>query len=289
MSVMRFAILAVAAGAAVAAALVVRNMTQAAPASEVAAVAPAAPTIELTRVLTAKRDLALGERIVPEDLVWADWPATAVNPAFVTEATGPSAIMDLAGAVVRSNMVAGEPVTPPKLVLPGESGFMAAVLTPGKRAVSVEVSVETSVGGFVLPNDRVDVTLSRTVSVTSGANQVREAFTTDTILENVRVLAIDQTFREVEGDQYVVGSTATLELSPSDSEVLQLADRMGQIALVLRSVADISDDLPSGATTKGLALRLQGPDPNTLASGAGPTVRVVRAGQVTEQTIGGAS
>lgn len=286
MSVMRIAILGVAGIAAVAAAFLVRNLVASQPEPTAPVEVAAAPTIETKRVLIAKRDLGLGERVAPEDLVWQEWPEAALNPAFVLEETTATAIVDLSGAVVRANMVAGEPVTPSKLVLPGESGFMAAVLTPGKRAVSTEVSVDTSAGGFILPNDRVDVVLSRSVNMTVN-NQVREGHAAETILENVRVLAIDQTYREVEGEQFVVGSTATIELEPSDAEILQLADRMGDVSLVLRSVADVSDDLPTGATLKGKSLRWQGPDPLSQEAVA-PVVKVFRAGALTEQTVGGA-
>ena len=285
MSPLRLIILAVALGAAVVAALLVRGMiSQPAPQTLVETV-EVAPTIATERVLVAKRDLALGERVAPEDLVWQDWPSEAVNPAFVVEATANTAIVDLAGAVVRADMLAGEPVTPKKLVLPGESGFMAAVLTPGMRAVAIEVSVETAAGGFILPNDRVDVVVTRSVDVVS-QNQFQEGFKSDTILENVRILAVDQTYREVEGEQYVVGSTATLELKPEDAEILNLARRMGELSLVLRSVSDASLDLPSGATRKGTALRWQGADPT--GEEAKPTVKVYRAGEMYEQVTGGA-
>jgi len=137
--------------------------------------------------------------------------------------------------------VAGEPIREAKLINAKGSGFMAAILPSGMRAVSTQISPETSAGGFILPNDRVDVILThrdREAEKQAGG----EVQTSETILSNVRVLAIDQNVQEKDGQKVVVGKTATLELSPRESETLVLAQRLGSLSLALRSITDTQND-----------------------------------------------
>jgi pilus assembly protein CpaB len=136
--------------------------------------------------------------------------------------------------VARSPFIAGEPIREPKLVKTNGSGFMAAVLPSGMRAVSTEISPETGAGGFILPNDRVDVLLSKREKSTSGSDYV----SSQVILANIRVLAIDQAPREKDGQNSVVGKTATLELKPAQAETLARARQTGTISLALRSLVD---------------------------------------------------
>lgn len=170
----------------------------------------------------------------------------------------------LAGAVVREAVMKGDPITERKLVRAGDSGFLAVVLAPGMRAMSIPVSVESAAGGFILPGDRVDVLLSRQAPQGSaGGNEFR----TDTVMRNVKVLAIDQVTKPENGAQSVVGATATLEVGSMDAEALAQADAQGDVALVLRSYADVGG--PSGATARP-----------QLARDAG-SVRVWREGAAT--------
>jgi pilus assembly protein CpaB len=178
----------------------------------------------------------------------------------------------LTGAVVREALMKGDPVTERKLVRAGESGVMAVVLTPGMRAMSIPVSVESAAGGFILPGDRVDVVLSRQVQV----GQEQE-FRSETVMRNVKILAIDQTTKPEDGAQTVVGATATLEVGADDAEALALADAQGDLALVLRSYADV--DGPSGRTARPQLTRA-GP-----TGAAGRTVRVWRDGQATAVAV----
>ncbi len=204
------------------------------------------PVVHNEHVLVARGDIAIGQRVTPEDLSWQEWPTEALNRAFITQKTDASALENYAGAIARINIVAGEPISGRKLVNPGEAGFMAAVLSPGMRAVSVEISVETGAGGFILPNDRVDV-LHTEEGQGNGNSETGNDFTTRTILENVRVLAIDQSFKQGEDEDVVIGSTATLELNRPDSELLALADASGDLSLALRSVADAIPAAYAGA------------------------------------------
>src|SRR5262249_40627195 len=141
---------------------------------------------------------------------WQTWPAKTANPALVMKSERPNAIEDYAGSVVRVPMVTGEPVRDNKIIKAKGSGYLAAVLPSGMRAYSTEISAESGAGGFILPNDRVDVILSRRDREAEKASGV-ESHVSATILSNVRVLAIDQLVQEKEGQRVVVGKTATLE------------------------------------------------------------------------------
>ena len=168
----------------------------------------------------------------------------SVTRAATDMATG-GAKADYFGSVVREPILAGEPIVARKIVRAGDSGYLAAYLEPGMRAMAIKVSVETAAGGFILPGDRVDVLLTQqtTLSNLDGASQASK-FRSSMVMQNVKVLAIDQTTRAGEDEQSVVGATATLELRPSDSEALALAKSEGELSLVLRSYADTAG--PSG-------------------------------------------
>ena len=239
MQPVRIIILALAALAAIAAVFIARNFSGSAPVQQVVQ-APAQPAIETVRVLVAGKDLSIGSRVGDSDLQWADWPKSSVHASFMTEQNAPEAATDYVDAVARVDISAGEPLTPRKIIKTGDAGFMAAVLEPGMRAVAVPISAETGAGGFILPNDRVDVIVTRSGAGDGG----RDSFVSETVLRNVRVLAIDQTFKEVDDEEVVVGSTATLELTPSQAEALNLSVATGEIALSLRSVADIEYEAP---------------------------------------------
>ena len=190
------------------------------------------------QVLVAARDLDLGRRVTPDDLRWSPWPGEGVSERFYSDADHPQAIETLSGSIVRDTLGEGEPIVARKLVEPGETGFMAAILAPGFRAVSTEITAETAAGGFILPGDRVDVIISYETEGGDGDSVA----TSRTILENTRVLAIDQSPERDDDDQVHVGQTATLELTPPEAELLTLAQALGDITLVLRSVADIDMD-----------------------------------------------
>jgi pilus assembly protein CpaB len=173
------------------------------------------------------------------------------------------------GAVVRAPFIKGEPMIASKVVRSGDSGYMAVVLPAGMRAMAVGVKVETAAGGFILPGDRVDVILSKALK---GSSE-NSLFITTTVLKNIKVLAIDQVTQPDKNENTVVGATATLEITPTDAEVLALAKAEGELSLTLRSYADV--DGPSGHT--GVLPRL-----STVAA-ASRGVRVFRNGSVTNE------
>jgi pilus assembly protein CpaB len=203
----------------------------------------APPPIETVEVLTAKGDIAMGQIVAPKDLHWQIWPREAASASFTRKGDKPDAIEQLTGAIARTSFVPGEPIREDKLIKAGGSGFMAAILPSGKRAVSTEISPETGAGGFILPNDNVDVILTRRdrEAERRGAGEVHVS---EIILSNIRVLAVDQTVQEKDGQRVVVGKTATLEVTPRQAETLALSRQLGTLSLALRSLADANRNTP---------------------------------------------
>ena len=201
--------------------------------------APAEQVVQLPTVdvLVAKADIGLGQALTPNDLQWQSWPASAAGNTFIRRNDRPDATTQLAGSIARAPFIAGEPIREAKLVKADGSGFMAAILPTGMRAVSTEISPETGAGGFILPNDRVDVLLTRrekNPNPTATADIVHS----EILLANVRVLAIDQAPKEKEGQNSVVGKTVTLELKPEQAVTLAAGRQAGTLSLALRSIAD---------------------------------------------------
>lgn len=292
----RIAVICVAAVAAIGLAFVVRAMGSGGTPTQTAAAAPAV-AVPMAKVLVAARDLEPGKRLVADDMQWKEIPAAEVLPDHFTDGTTPvpaqpaaevkpaeggavarvtraaadvatgGAKSDWLGAVVREPILAGEPMLDRKVVRAGDSGYLAAYLEPGMRAMAIRVTVETAAGGFILPGDRVDVLLTREMRLSDAAgaeDSGRSRFATNTVMANVKVLAIDQTTRVDDDEKAVVGATATLEVRPQDAEALALAKSEGELSLVLRSYADTGG--PSGRV---------GPSPSQSRTA---TVRVFRGG-----------
>jgi pilus assembly protein CpaB len=198
-----------------------------------------APKVVTVDILVAKSDLPRGQTISPADVFWEAWPATTAAGNFIRKSDQPQALENLTGMIVRAPFVAGEPIREAKLVNSKGSGFMAAILPTGMRAVSTQISPETGAGGFILPNDRVDVIMTPRGA---NANDKSGTATSETVLRNIRVLAIDQAVEEKNGQKVVVGKTATLELTPRQAETLALSQQLGMLSLALRSIADGSRD-----------------------------------------------
>jgi len=206
-------------------------------------VAAAPPPLETVEVLVAKSDLNRGQVIAKEDVGWQTWPAAAANSSFIKKSDRPNADNDFVGGIVRVSMVAGDPLREPNVVLAKGSGFMAAVLPKGMRAVAVDISPESGAGGFILPDDHVDVLLTHRDRAAEKATGI-ERFVTDTILRNVRVLAVDQAIEEKNGTKNVIGKTATLELTESQAETIELSHQLGTLSLTLRSLLDSASSVP---------------------------------------------
>jgi len=196
--------------------------------------APVAPTLQ---VLVARNAVHTGQIVKPDDLRWQSWPEGSLAPTYIIEGKRP--MSDFVGAVARGTIAAGEPITDGKLVLAGTRGFMAAVLQPGMRAVSVPITATTAVSGFIYAGDRVDVLLTHVLQSLTGEKEQHTA--TETVLRNARVIAMDQRLDFSPGDKPDVAKTATLELTPKQSEIVTLAVKMGDLSLVLRSLQDPND------------------------------------------------
>jgi pilus assembly protein CpaB len=194
-------------------------------------VAAPQPKVETTEVLVASSALQPGTKLEPTMVRWQEWPKKSVDASFITHESVPDVVKYSEKAVVRAPLVSGEPITDMKVVQSDTAGFMAATLTPGMRAVSVGISVETGAGGFILPNDRVDVLK------TDIASESPRRYRSSVILENVRVLSVDQTAKEDKDQKTIIGKTATLELSPDQAKLIARASASGTLSLALRSLA----------------------------------------------------
>src|SRR3977135_1534764 len=203
--------------------------------------APTAPVAQLQTVdvLVAKSDIGLGQTVTPEDMQWQTWPSATESHSFIRRNERPDATTEIAGSIARAPFIAGEPIREPKLVKANGSGFMAAILPTGMRAISTEISPEPGAGALILPNDRVDVILSKREKNPDRAG-TPDVVNSEIILANVRVLAIDQAPKEKDGQNAVVGKTVTLELKPEQAETLSRARQSGTLTLALRSIADLN-------------------------------------------------
>src|ERR1700675_798261 len=208
---------------------------------------PAEPVAQLQTVdvLVAKSDIGLGQSVVPDDLQWQTWPGPSESNSYIRRSERPDATKEVTGSIARAPFIAGEPIREPKLVKANGSGFMAAILPTGMRAISTEISPETGAGGFILPNDRVDVILSKRDKNPDKTGPT--VVNSEIILSNVRVLAIDQAPKEKDGQNTVIGKTVTLELKPEQAETLARARQRGTLSL---RRLDAGDDTEVKTTQK---------------------------------------
>lgn len=214
------------------------------PPSPVTVQAPA-PKVDTTDVLVAAVDLPMGQTLKASDLRWQPWPADMVPSGLIKRADAPGALEQTVGSIARSALLGGEPIRRERLIKTDGSGFMSAILPSGMRALAISIDTRgaTSAGGFILPNDRVDVLRTYRDDEASKSGGV-DAVLSETILTNIRVLAIGQNVQERNGEKVVTGETATLELTPAQAETVILAQKTGQLSLALRSLADVNQDTP---------------------------------------------
>jgi pilus assembly protein CpaB len=225
-----------------------------------AAVAATAPALV---VRMASHDLAVGMFLDAAKAPFEPWPGDASDD-FVLQGVAPD--RDVVGAVVIAPIAAGQPISRKKLLLPGQDGFLAAVLAPGMRASSVAVDAVSGNAGLIFPGDRVDLILTQNLADSTGSASLAERWASETILENVRVIAVDQSLSADlanRGDQSRVARTITLEVSPRDAEKVALASGLGRLSLSLRSLR-LTDE-GGGAAPDSAVLRPDG------SHGRGPT------------------
>lgn len=199
------------------------------------------------QVLVALNNLPAGTIVNPDLFRWQNWPEDGLAPEFIVKGKDgdkdgnkglkPS---DMTGWAVRRGIAANEPILKARLLKPGTAGFLAGVLGPGMRAVSTNINAETGAAGFILPGDRVDVVLTQQVRPTKSDGGARDKIISETVIADVRVLAVDQTFDDMK-EQNRIGKTITLELTPKQSESMAVAKRMGRVSLSLRSLTRDAD------------------------------------------------
>lgn len=229
MNMSRIVILAVAAIAAGAAALLARSLLGG---GTPQAVARPAPMIATSDVLVAASSIQPGQKLNGTMVRWQRWPTSNIDSSFITHRQQPNIELAVSGTVARAPIMAGEPLTGTKIVHSSAAGFMAATLGPGMRAMSIPITTESGAGGFILPNDRVDLMMSVQIS----DNPKR--FNTQVVLANVRVLAVDQTIKQDKDQKVVLAKTATLELTPAQARAVVRAQSAGMLSLALRPLGD---------------------------------------------------
>jgi pilus assembly protein CpaB len=234
MSKMRIVLFVLAGVAAIAAGLMARNFAGQRPDKEIIV----ENTVKKAEVLVAAKDLGLGDKLADGALSWRSWPLESVQEGMITKEAVPDAMEKFATGRARAPIYAGETIIEKKIVQAGDKGFLASMLPKGMRAISVAISERSSAGGFILPNDRVDVILTKKATVEGGSQLV----SSETVLSNVRVLAVNQNYgKQEEGTDTISvaeGKTATLELSARQSEVIAQVESMGELSLALRSIAE---------------------------------------------------
>jgi pilus assembly protein CpaB len=217
--------------------------------------APMPPPPVQKSVLVANGDLTPGQILKPTDLTWQVWHDGGINHAYIQK--GAKTIEEFTGWVARHPIGSGEPIIGSKIVAPGSRGFLAAVLRPGMRAVSVPVTATSGISGFVFPGDEVDILITHPLPASGGRGEGVQRQASETVLHDVRVLAVDQKL-ESKGGEATVAHTATLEVTPKQSEIIAVASEMGKLSLSLRSLttppgeetaADSADNPGSGTFT----------------------------------------
>jgi pilus assembly protein CpaB len=256
MKTARLLVLGVALAAGLGAALMVSGGKQPEPVREIVQ----APVLQTDDVVVAAKELSFGSVLQDGDLQWQSWPKDHIPLGFIRKSTMPNALTEMRGVIARSPFTVGEPLQQERLVKPGTSGFMSAMLSQGNRALAIpiEPNGNLTAGGFILPNDRVDVirTYRDEEAARAGAGDV---FVSETIARNVRVLAIGQNVQERNNEKVVVGANATLELTPRQAEILALAQRVAgsTLSLALRSMADSKavEDAPAARQSEMTIVR----------------------------------
>ncbi len=261
----QIAVLAVAVAAGGAAFMMMNNSSP----PPVQEIVQAPPQIQTEQVLVASRDLSYGVELGDPDSRWVEWPKESLPTGAMTKTEAPNAQADVKSSYVRIPISGGEPIRKDRLIKGVTAGLMSTMISPGKRAIAIDVTLNNTAGGFILPNDRVDV--MRTFRDQDAAKDTgHEVYGSEVVLTNVRVLAMGQTIEKKGADPVVTGSTATLELDPRQAEMVVLAQRTGQLTLSLRPITDaivkdasaetaVKDDSGDGLTVvrRGMASNMR--------------------------------
>jgi pilus assembly protein CpaB len=229
MNTQRLIVLGLALVAAGGAALLVRSMLG----GGTPKVEARAAAVPMSEVLVASSNLAPGQALSADQVRWEKWPTSSVDSSFITHQSAASEEAAVKGTVVRAPIISGQPITSGAVVHGDAAGFMAANVTPGMRAIAISVNTDAGAGGFILPNDRVDVILTRKFGTAEPV-----VVTSEIILSDVRVLAVDQTYKQDKDTKAVNAKSATLELTPGQSQIISRAQMAGMLSLALRPLGD---------------------------------------------------
>jgi pilus assembly protein CpaB len=233
----RIAIIGVALAAGLAAAFLSSGRREPVPVPQAAA---EPEKIAASEVLVAATDVPLGTKLSTASLKWLPWPADGLSKGMILKKDAPDAVAQTAGSIVRETFVANEPISKEKLIR-SDAGYLAAILPEGKRALAISIDQRgsNSAGTLILPNDHVDV-IHIYKDWRASKSQGTDVYSSETLLQNIRVLAVGPNIEEKNGERVAVGETATLELDPEQVNVIALAQRSGSLTLALRSVADVN-------------------------------------------------
>jgi len=216
-----------------------------------ATAAPIPPPLPQKSVLVARGEISRGQILKPENLAWRPWPDSGIHPSNIQEGT--KSLDAFAGWVPRERIGAGDPVTETKIVQPGGRGFAAAALQPGMRAVSVQVTKTSDVSGFILPGDHVDILITHALPSSGGGGGSSQHQAAETVLHDVRVLAVDQKLDSKSGEA-IVAQSVTLEVTPKESEIIAVAAEMGKLWLSLRSLSSSPIELTAADSSEAAGL-----------------------------------
>ena len=233
-----------------------------------------------TEILVAARDIKLGTDLSQEDLKWQVWPEDSVFKGAIKRKDN-EPVLDGASGKILFSLAEGQPIHKNMLVGEGKGNYLAITLKKGMRAVAISVKAQSMVGGFVGPGDYVDVILTHKVRTGRGDETATliNSFASETILEDVRVMAIDQTAKREE-DKAKVGRTVTLEVTPEDAQKLALVGEMGDLTLALRGIGDDQKNEAAILTTDAKTSKILHDLARMKSSGNTNTVRIYNGDDV---------
>jgi pilus assembly protein CpaB len=235
---------------------------------DVADAAPMALAMPAKSVLVARAEIRRGQILRPDEMVWQTWPEGGLDKTYVVIG-GPRTPDSFAGWVARNPIAGGEPISETKIIAPGNRGFLAAVLRPGMRAISVPVTVTSGISGFVFPGDQVDLLLTYAVPLAGTAAEAGTANfqhkAAETVLRDIRVIAIDQRVDGKAGEA-VPAHTATFEVSAKNSEVIALASEIGKVSLTLRSLVSTPQETAAAENLLDEPAKQNSPDSSVAAA-----------------------
>ena len=243
---------------------------------------PAPQVVSSVEVLVASDQMPAGLIVNPENLKWQKWPEAGLSDAYITRESGN--LEDFTGSVTREAIAKGEPISASKLVKPGDHGFLAAVLQPGMRAITIPINANNSIAGLLFPGDHVDLLVTHQVTGPGGAKRR----VTETVMTNVRVIAVDARTQSADGKP-VVGKSITVELAPKQVEQVVVARGIGSFSVALRSLASTevaANDSPDANGAKLGNSHTWDSDVSHLISGGGAQqqqVVIMRGTKTTSQ------